>query len=324
MLDLLLSQFFIVYNIRDNTCPKKENVMKLQYTILAAKKICATVLLAVFSAGYAAAEIKSTEKSNRESIQKMKDLKKLHENCSSLLQKQYMDIEKAQKSLASQNKDGSWSDIDYYSKNYAAWDPSKHLYNLRFMAAAWRNPESPLHHSKKLGDSIKLGLEFWLKEKRTALNWWWNEIFVPMTLGHIFILSDDLLQDGQWLDKFLPYFNQAKLGYTGQNRIWVSEGVLFKAILLGDEKLISAAAKEILAEISYSKNGEGIRVDGAFHQHGKQLQFGNYGLSFLNDISALIAFFSGTKWELSQIVPFRDFVINGIKWVLWNDVMAAR
>lgn len=250
----------------------------------------------------------------------MKDIRKLKKNCFTTLHKEFADHSQTAEFLAQQSADGSWQDLDYADQNRSGWAPAKHLTRLRLMAAAWSDSKAELYHDEALGNGIKNGIDFWVKEKRFAENWWWNEIFVPMTSGHIFILAGDLLQDAQWLEKIMPYLQQAKFGYSGQNRIWCATGVLLRGILTADPDLITDASKEIVAEIAYGKR-EGIRVDGAFHQHGPQLQFGNYGLSYLANISQMIAYFSDTKWALKKIDPFRDFVINGMNWVLWNDVM---
>ena len=118
----------------------------------------------------------------------------------------------------------------------------------------------------------------------------------------------------------MPYLEQANFGMTGQNRIWLAKGVLFKALLTDNDNLISQAVREMTAEIVYSDR-EGIRIDGSFHQHGPQLQFGNYALSYLENISVLICYFSNTRWALTDIEPLRNLVLNGIKWTLWRDVM---
>ena len=260
------------------------------------------------------------KKNNENDTSFMKDLKQLKKNCSALMQQKYFDYQKSLNWMSSINKDGSWKDIDYKCQNLSSWSPATHLTRLRIMTAAWSSKNSPLYHSSELGAAAKRGIEFWVKEKRYSKNWWWNDIFVPMTLGHIFIMGEDLFKDTSLMQSVMPYLEQAKFGMTGQNRIWLAKGVLFKAILTNNDKLVEQAAKEMTAEIVYS-DCEGIRVDGSFHQHGPQLQFGNYGLSYLDNITVLICYFADTRWALSEIAPFRDMVLNGMKWTLWRDVM---
>ena len=250
----------------------------------------------------------------------MKDLKRLQQNCAALLQQKYFNEQQTIQQMADQQADGSWQDIDYTCQNLSAWEPANHIRRLHIMTATWSYKKSPLYHSAELGDCIRRGIEFWVKEKRYADNWWWNNICVPMTLGHIFIMGEELFQDTSLLQSVIPYLEQAKFGMTGQNRIWLAKGVLFRAILTNNDQLVSQAVKEIIAEIVYS-DCEGIRCDGSFHQHGPQLQFGNYGLSYLDSIAVLISYFAGTRWAFSDIEPFRNMVLNGMKWTLWHDVM---
>lgn len=249
----------------------------------------------------------------------MDDIRKLRENCFAVLHKQFKDHTSAGQILSAQCADGSWQDVDYADQNLSKWSLAQHLYRLRFMAAAWSDPEDKLYHSEALGDGICRGIDFWVKEKRECANWWWNDIFVPITTGQIFILGGELLE-GEWLEKIMPYLLQGRFKMTGQNRIWCAEAVLLRAILTGDTALIAAARQEIMEEIVYAKK-EGIKVDGSFHQHGPQLQFGNYGASYAESVSSLIAYFAGTKWALTRIEPLRHYINNGVKWVIWKDVM---
>lgn len=247
-------------------------------------------------------------------------MEKLYKNCFVRIREQCLDHAAGEKAFASMEKDGSWQDIDYTDQNHAFWHCSTHLVRLRYMAAQWSSPGDFRFHSPALGKALLQGLTFWTKEKRYAENWWWNEIFVPIKLGEICILAKKLLLHTSLFQALLPYMQQTKLGYSGQNRIWQAQGMLFLAVLTNDEKLLETAHKEILAEIVYGKT-EGIRMDGAFHQHGPQLQFGNYGLSYLESMTFLLTCFAGTKWQFTRITPFRDFVLKGLKWVLWKEVM---
>lgn len=247
-------------------------------------------------------------------------MEKLYRNCFTQILKQCYDRSGSEKAFASLEKDGSWQDIDYAAQNRSFWHCSSHLIRLRYMAAQWSNPKDVRFHSPCLGEALLQALTFWTKERRYAENWWWNEIFVPVKLGEICILAKELIFHTTLFQALLPYLRQTKLGYSGQNRIWQAQGMLFTAILTEDEKLLKRAHKEILAEIVYGKT-EGIRADGSFHQHGPQLQFGNYGLSYLESMTFFLVCFAGTKWQFVKITPFRDFVCNGLKWVLWKEVM---
>ena len=281
-------------------------------------KIFHVIILMFFMFFAMSCHAANMSRKNKQSV--MEDLKQLKQNCCLFMRQKYFNYQQSLNLMSSLQSDGSWKDIDYKCQNLSYWSPATHLTRLRIMTAAWSSKNSPLYHSSELGAAVKRGIEFWVKEKRYSKNWWWNDIFVPMTLGHIFIMGEDLFKDTSLLKSVMPYLEQAKFGLTGQNRIWLAKGVLFKAILTNNDKLVEQAAKEMTAEIVYS-DCEGIRVDGSFHQHGPQLQFGNYGLSYLGNITVLICYFADTRWAFSEIAPFRDMVLNGMKWTLWRDVM---
>ncbi len=67
----------------------------------------------------------------------------------------------------------------------------------------------------------------------------------------------------------------------------------------------------------------GIRADGCYHQHGPQIQFGNYGGEFLANIAYWSNILKETHWELSpeQWRIMRHLTFNGFQWVLWRGRM---
>ena len=67
----------------------------------------------------------------------------------------------------------------------------------------------------------------------------------------------------------------------------------------------------------------GIRADGCYHQHGPQVQFGNYGGEFFSNISYWSNIWKDTRWELTspQWELVRHLAFNGFQWVLWNGRM---
>jgi chondroitin AC lyase len=84
--------------------------------------------------------------------------------------------------------------------------------------------------------------------------------------------------------------------------------------------MIQKAAQSIADEIMISEN-EGIQPDYSFHQHGHQLQFGNYGLSYGSDMIKWASIFEGTEFAFSpaKIEILRGYLRNGLRWMVWHD-----
>ncbi len=225
------------------------------------------------------------------------------------------------KLLEDQNPDGSWKDIDYDSQIRSNWYSAGHLRRVRDLARLWAKPDQPYFHNPEVGDAVRRAVAEWSAKKRQCVNWWWNDIYVPEAMADTLLMASDLFPDDE-KKAALGIVRQAKFGMTGQNRVWVASIVFKRALLERDRPTMRKAVSEITSELRLSDE-EGIRPDGSFHQHGKQIQFGNYGSGFLGSISYWAGIFQGTpleftpeQWKLLELLVF-----DGYQWVLWNGRM---
>ena len=98
------------------------------------------------------------------------------------------------------------------------------------------------------------------------------------------------------------------------------------SVIIASGSTIYAFAEEIRMAPVEDKTGwafGGIRADGCYHQHGPQIQFGNYGGEFLANIAYWSNILKETHWELSpeQWRIMRHLTFNGFQWVLWRGRM---
>lgn len=238
-----------------------------------------------------------------------------------LLENQPLSDAETGKILHLQRSDGSWEDIDYDSQIRSNWCSGEHMRRTRNLARCWAKPGQKLYHDPKIGDAIRRAVADWCNHKRQSANWWWNEIFVPEAMADTLLLAPELF-DRSAREAALGIVRQASFGMTGQNRVWVATIVFKRALLEGDRQTMAKAVAEVTAELRLSDQ-EGIRPDGSFHQHGRQIQFGNYGSGFLNSISRWTVLLQGTsleftpeQWKLLDLL-----VLDGYQWVLWNGRM---
>ncbi len=216
---------------------------------------------------------------------------------------------------------GAWPKIDYTSKQRGSWEPVLHLSYVQTMAKAWLKTGSPFYKDPKMLARIHLALNYWLDNDFQCPNWWYPEIGVPMQLAPTLILMESELSPEQ-MAKGIKILDRSKIGMTGQNKVWQSGNVLMKSVLQRNSDMIRKAANAIKEEMKVSL-GEGIQPDGSFHQHGPQIQFGNYGLAYVGDMIKWIRLLRNTPFyfDESKMSILRNYLIDGQQWITWKNQM---
>ncbi len=216
--------------------------------------------------------------------------------------------------------DGSFSDLNYTDKTRGGWPLTDHLNRLLAMTISWKSPQSSYFNAPELKIYLFSVLDHWLKNDYINPNWWYPEIGIPRVLGQIMVLLKDDLSE-QELQEGLKILGRAKMGKTGQNKVWLAQNVIYQSLLTNDFKMIEIAAKSISSEIIVTQI-EGIQPDFSFHQHGPQQQFGNYGLAYAADMCDWAIIFEGTPFSFGEQKKgiLRNYLLNGLKWVDWKGV----
>jgi len=218
-------------------------------------------------------------------------------------------------------EDGSWPDIDYADKTRGGWPVNDHLLRLNNMTIAYKTPGGRLAGDSNLEKKIMAGLNFWLKNDFICPNWWYPQIGVPRALAPVLLLMEEELSAAQ-LQAGIKILDRAKIGMTGQNKVWLSGNVIYRSLLNGDTAAIKAAVKAIQDEIVVSE-GEGIQPDYSFHQHGTQQQFGNYGSAYAADMLKWAGIFQNTpfQFDADKITTLRNYLLQGMRWIVWKHKM---
>lgn len=224
--------------------------------------------------------------------------------------------------IAGLGTDSLWKDLNYKDDSRSGWQPSFHAERLMVMAKAYRDASGKYFGNPELGKAIHRAMGYWFAGNFRCRNWWYNQIGVPKMLGTAFLLMEPEMSADEKA-KAIRYMENAKLGMTGQNSVWLAENVLMRALLLEDEQLFAEARNAILKELKVNERGEGIRPDWSFHQHGAMLQFGNYGLAFANTMAYWARMFQGTRFELTgeQLATLRNYLLEGMQWIVWRRNM---
>lgn len=218
--------------------------------------------------------------------------------------------------LANQRADGSWADINYKDRTRSGWQPGQHSERMLMLAK----------YVRQTGDGaaargLHRAIRFWAEARPECLNWWYNEIGVPRTMGQAFLLFEDSLTTDEHRAA-VDILRRSRFGRTGQNKVWLAGNVLMRALLEGDTALVRQARDAICSEVTDGRE-EGIQPDFSFHQHGPQQQFGNYGLAYLSNMSLYADIFAHTPYALTaaQMKLLTDFLLEGYRWVVWRGEM---
>lgn len=240
--------------------------------------------------------------------------------------------ERVRKLIAGQREDGTWADVKYTGTNRSVWELSAQLGRAGDLARHWSNPESPFYHDRKTGQTIVRAVNWWNGKRPHNSNWWWNDMWVPKQMSAILLLVPELFPEGPARKAALQTCAQAvyKKNYTGNNLLFIAENRLKLGLLARDPAIIHEAANRLKSTLAPSRTTEktkwdfcGIRADGCYHQHGPQIQFGNYGGEFFYNMAFWSNMFRDTQWQFSkkELELLRHLAFNGFQWILWNGRM---
>lgn len=223
--------------------------------------------------------------------------------------------------LSSISPDGEWSDIDYTDQTRGRWMPTLHLTRLYALTKLYVDPGNPHFRDPRFHDVIHTGIAYWLRLDPHCPNWWHNEIGVPKKLTTILLMLGDEATP-QEIEGCLRILERSPFGRTGQNKVWLAGNNLMKGLLIDDEKLV-LKARDTMAEETHQTCDEGIQPDWSFHQHGPQIQFGNYGLTYAELLSFWCRVLQGTPYMFTdeQYLTLERMITRGICRSVWHGLM---
>lgn len=238
-----------------------------------------------------------------------------------LHQRYPFDQEKMKSYISSLSANGAWPDINYKDTKRSGWEPKIHAERILELVKLYYSKQTSYYQSADVEAVIHKALRYWFTAKPVCLNWWYNQIGIPKTLGTAFVLFEQKLTQEEKAAA-ISIMENAKFGMTGQNKVWLAGNVMMRALLQGNIELVKMARDTIASEI-VTGGTEGIKDDWSFHQHGAQQQFGNYGLSFVSGMSFFSGVFAGTSlaFDDKQLEVISTLIDKGYRWILWQGKM---
>jgi chondroitin AC lyase len=216
---------------------------------------------------------------------------------------------------------GCWKDIDYADMNRGRWPSTLHVTRMYSLAKLYVAGNARWKSSQDISRLLHSAMAWWFENMPKCPNWWHNDIGVPKKLTAVLLMMRGELS-AEEIAGGLKVLERSKFGRTGQNKVWLAGNNLMKGLLIDDEVLV-IKARDFIAEEMCLTDEEGIQKDWSFHQHGPQIQFGNYGLTYVETISFWLRVLSGSKYDFSpeqkQIVC--NLMKEGICWSVYGGVM---
>lgn len=216
---------------------------------------------------------------------------------------------------------GAWNDIDYTTKDRGSWHSTLHVTRMLALTKLYCYPSSQWYKNEKLKELIHKSISYWGKTMPKCPNWWHNDIGVPKKMvAAMLCIREELTPEEVAVG--LKVLERSAFGKTGQNKVWLAGNQLMKGLLTDDEALV-VKARNVISEEIVMTDEEGIQKDYSFHQHGPQMQFGNYGLTFVDVMSFWCSVLHGTDYAFSdeQNSLVMRLVSEGMSWTVYKGIM---
>ncbi|UPL14390.1 galactose-binding domain-containing protein [Microbacterium galbinum] len=229
--------------------------------------------------------------------------------------------------VASQNADGSWSDVNYAdrtsSANGSVWSAYTALYRMLAMTQAYKDPNAEGFGDPRLVDAVGRALLHWDRVNPGNTNWWETEIGESIAMGRISMFLGSALSP-EAFDVALKH-NTGKLDPVGANGAWRTSNYIFEALSTRDIAKVKEGFATIVATIAVDHSGtvqEAVQPDGSFWAHGAQLYSEGYGM-VLFTYAALwsdVARGTGLAFTRDQLDSIAFYFISGTRWLIRGEI----
>lgn len=214
---------------------------------------------------------------------------------------------------------GSWSDIDYgdTSNEFPAL---KHLDRVLVLSYVYSKAGTSQYKSASVLSAISRALGYWYQVNPKCSNWFKNDIAKQYYLGPIGLLMQGAIDSSQLT--LISNDLTAVPSMTGANKTAFSTSVIYRAVIEGNASRLTSGVNGVGSMIAVT-SGDGVQRDFSFQQHGGILYNGNYGFTFLRDVTWVGSMLAGTQYAFSssQIALLRDNYLEGTRWMLRGGLL---
>lgn len=228
---------------------------------------------------------------------------------------------------ATQNDDGSWSDVDYAdrtsSANGSVWSAYIALYRMLAMTQAFTDPNAEGFGDARLVEAVELALLHWDRVNPGNSNWWETEIGESIAMGRISMFLGGELSPESF--QVALAHNTGRLDPVGANGAWRTSNYLFEALATRDIQKVQEGFATIVATIAVDHSGtvkEAVQPDGSFWAHGAQLYSEGYGMVLFTYAAlwADVARGTGLAFTRAQLDSIAFYFLNGTRWLIRGEI----
>ena len=217
---------------------------------------------------------------------------------------------------ASQRPDGGWDDIDYGVPERVHFD------RILEMAVAFSRKDGAHFQSPALKKGILDGLDYWYRifpDPPVSGSGWPNMIARQQRLGPIAVLMKSHLNDHLKQKIYLDLYRQP---YSlGVNLVHHSEIMIWAGLLMDKEEDLLTGLHHLKSTLVVMPGDDlGIKADGSYWHHGRQMYTMAYGLGFARECSFWGCQLKGLSYAYSpeQTKVLSDYVLNHLQWLAFN------
>jgi chondroitin AC lyase len=228
--------------------------------------------------------------------------------------------------VASQNPDGSWSDVDYADRTSSAngktWSAYIALYRMLALTQAYRDPDAAGFGDPAVLTAVERALLHWDAVDPGNSNWWETEIGESIAMGRISVFLGDVLS-ADALAVSLKH-NTGKLDPAGANGAWRTTNYLFEAVATHDFAKITSGFATLVQTIAVDDSGtvqEAVQPDASFWAHGAQLYSEGYGMALFTMVAMWADVARGTSLSFTrgQLDTIAFYIIDGTRWMIREE-----
>ncbi len=228
--------------------------------------------------------------------------------------------------VASQQPDGSWTDVNYAdrtsSANGATWSAYVALYRMLALAHAYRDPKAAGFEDPSVLAAVERALVHWDSVDPGNNNWWETEIGESIAMGRISIFLGDVLAPDA-LAVSLKH-NTGKLDPVGANGAWRTTNYLFEAVATHDFANITTGFATMVQTVAVDDSGavnEAVQPDASFWAHGAQLYSEGYGMALFTMVAMWADVARGTSLSFTraQLDTVAFYIIDGTRWMIREE-----
>ncbi|MCE7043219.1 polysaccharide lyase family 8 super-sandwich domain-containing protein [Dyadobacter sp. CY312] len=228
-----------------------------------------------------------------------------------------VDPEEITRLIRTQQKDGTWPEINYKDVSRTGFQHSRHLNNMLVLGRAFKKEGTSFQGDPAVRNAVSTALDYWITNDFICENWWWNEMGTPHLMVNILLVMDSDLSSRQKTEgvRIAGRANLEASGARPGGDLIQIAGMLGKqALFQRNPEVLSKVVLVMASEIKIS-GGRGLKPDLSFHHRTDNvISTLAYGTGYAASFAYWAVKIAGTKYTLPEpaLHLLVDYYLDGI------------